>query len=529
MEKPRPLSDKSISFSFSKRKSTLLTVLIVGIFVLSFIALFFIYNHLARTIFRGSDDASILLEAQSMLNGNLFLKGWSLPPDTFWTIDTTVNVICMAIRGFTPSLMYNVPAIVYSLTVIISMIIAVGKRSVHESIVNISIVFIIIAIPSLVLTQYLAHTAFHIGTILLFLLSILIMEKIDIVKLKYLLIFVVMTLANIGDPIALYILTIPMIFVLTLKFYYGGRKKEELFIIITLVIAVVASKIILLMVGHFDGFSFSPLAGPISITSFEDLPKRIVWEIGGILDLFGIDPFNQHLISKQSLEAIIRLPALCLIIVCLFQVIRMTIKKKMKGDLVCQILGVCIVFDLAAFIFSAYPLEKSSSRYLLPVIILGAIIAGRYIYINKNKQYIYLFSVAILGILYSIFFIPNLFAPVPHNATEKMENWLHSNNYTYGYGTYADASIITLNTNNRVKVRPVMTKDGKIIPFNWLSTEEWYRDTSGYFLIYEDSDWTGLNLNTATATFGPPSQTKYIDQYTVLIWDKDITPELKKR
>ena len=49
--------------------------------------LFTSYLLISRIVIYNSDDASIILEAQSMLHGNYILRGWYMPADNFLTIE----------------------------------------------------------------------------------------------------------------------------------------------------------------------------------------------------------------------------------------------------------------------------------------------------------------------------------------------------------------------------------------------------------------------------------------------------------
>src|ERR1019366_2418084 len=55
--------------------------------------LFAMYLFISRIVLYNADDASIILEAQSMLHGNYILHGWYIPTDNFLTIDMPLYAI----------------------------------------------------------------------------------------------------------------------------------------------------------------------------------------------------------------------------------------------------------------------------------------------------------------------------------------------------------------------------------------------------------------------------------------------------
>src|SRR5579885_1567887 len=73
----------------SIRKPALITL---GL-LLGFVAVFFVYLSVSHIIGSNSDNASIILEGQAMLHGNLLLHGWYLPPDSFITTEMALDAL----------------------------------------------------------------------------------------------------------------------------------------------------------------------------------------------------------------------------------------------------------------------------------------------------------------------------------------------------------------------------------------------------------------------------------------------------
>ena len=71
-----------------------------------------------------SDDATGVLEASSVLRGNLLLKGWTVSNISFVTTDLPFYVVGVALKGLNPSLLRDVPSAVYAVAVGTAMLLA---------------------------------------------------------------------------------------------------------------------------------------------------------------------------------------------------------------------------------------------------------------------------------------------------------------------------------------------------------------------------------------------------------------------
>src|SRR5208337_2447247 len=77
-----------------------------------------------------SDDATGVLEAASILEGNLLLRGWTVSNVSFVTTDLPFYVAGVAIRGLDPSLLREVPSAVYATLVGFAVVLAAsGSRA----------------------------------------------------------------------------------------------------------------------------------------------------------------------------------------------------------------------------------------------------------------------------------------------------------------------------------------------------------------------------------------------------------------
>jgi hypothetical protein len=102
---------------------------------------------------------------------------------------------------------------------------------------------------------------------------------------------------------------------------------------------------------------------------------------------------------------------------------------------------------------------------------------------------------------------------------------LQEDGLSYGYAEYWDANIVTLLTENRVRVRGIRMEpeDGRIAPNHWFSKSEWYHPSrlkGETFLVLPEGDRAREAM--AVRAFGPPGRELRADGRVVLVWPYNI-------
>jgi len=102
----------------------------------------------SRHAFGGnSDDATLVLEGQSMSSGHLALQGWALSFDSFWTLDVPFYAVAVGLLGVGQDLFNVVPAFIAALVVVTGVwMIRMGRRDL-ASLIGASAVIALLALP----------------------------------------------------------------------------------------------------------------------------------------------------------------------------------------------------------------------------------------------------------------------------------------------------------------------------------------------------------------------------------------------
>ena len=152
----------------SVRKVAGFAVTVVGLYLLASL-----YGKLGRTFTVHSDDATGVLEAEAFLQGNYLLHGWTVSNISFYTTDLPFYIVGVFFRGVHPSLLRDVPAAIYALTVGLAVWLAGrGRRDRRSAWLGMAVTFILLGLPSGGLALFVFSGNDHIGTTLLILASL---------------------------------------------------------------------------------------------------------------------------------------------------------------------------------------------------------------------------------------------------------------------------------------------------------------------------------------------------------------------
>ncbi len=515
----------------SVRKVAGFAVTVVGLFLLASL-----YGRLGRTFTVNSDDATGVLEAEAFLQGNYLLHGWTVSNVSFYTTDLPFYIIGVFFRGVRPSLLRDVPAAIYTLTVGLAVWLAGrGRGDRRPAWLGMAVTFILMGLPSGSLARWAFSGNDHIGTTLLIIASLSTLDTAHgraVSWGRYALFTLALTLAIAGDKLALWVAAIPVIIVCAgriLKKVEGGDGPNNVVLLGSCFCAIVASKGILKLIQITGGFTEVPLIYRFS--NIHICLCNLVYLTEGVLDLYGADFFGRVLNGATACR-LLSLLGLGFVGYSTYHAFptRRTpgASEENRADFLCEILSVAIAVNLAAYVLGHEARNLTTVRYVLPSFVYGAILAGRFGVGRAGCVSCLYPGIAMLAVVYAAFFGRGLLSPPADNPYVNLADFLYKKNLHYGYGTYWVSSITTVSSENRVKVRAVIFDGEKLAPKTWIMDRRWYRDTPAHFLVF----WTSnddhidktIGMQMATRTFEPPSEMSRVGEHTVLIWDKDITP-----
>jgi hypothetical protein len=521
-----------------------------------------------------SDGASVALEGQAMGNGHVLLHGWALSYDSFWTLDAPFYALASVIVGIRPSLLFAVPAIIATVVIVVGAIMArEGRRGAAGIAASLTVVALL-AFPTHAFASFFVRGPFHVATALFSLLAFAGLRR-PRLGWGWVVSVVLLTLGMLGDLQILFYGVVP-IFLAGIAIMMRERTFRNGIItssaaIASLPLTVVVRKIL----KSFGAFTIGP-GNPLA--SFHQILINMIHAVAYSFELIGVG--SSHLGTggvPGSLQAIHVVPALlmsgCLLLelVFLFRgVVRILRRRnplpaplppagtpgsesaesevplsttrysrlRMTGSSedddeswrLDYMLLIATAGSGASFVFLAVSNDFEYSRYLVTGVIFAAILSGRLVgrYWSQLASLEISRLVTALGIVVTVLIVAcvgyTLAQPIPVQPAAKLGSWLHANHLTAGVGDYWSSSIVTVETESQVKVRPVVIGDrGILVRFMRESASSWYEKQTFQFFVYNVAmPWGSDNATTATKTWGVPAHTFIVGTYRVLTWSAPI-------
>ncbi|WP_282939461.1 hypothetical protein [Paenibacillus sp. RC67] len=481
------------------------------LFTLLFIIVTPIYYILSLQIPIYSDAAIVLLEAQDILNENIFLKGWSLSTGSFYTTDTLIYTMGVWLFGVTTKVLYIMSAAVYALIVICCLVLS-GKENQGYNYTKMAVTFALIGLPTLFLSSLIFSQAIHMPAILYTLMSFISLSYVQNTKIKYGIFVILMTFTAIGDPFAVWFAFVPILLVYGYRWLCRIDRKESIYTIVATIGSYIISKVALWLIS-IVGFKVPGVPGP-SFVEYDKLALNIKLTITGIISLFGADVFGKPISDLKTMITASHFLGLLLFVIVITKILR----SWKKQDAINQILAISIISVILEYLFSNMPIDISTTRYFTHALIFGAILVGRLLpsfsFYENKKRYIVAFS-----LIYLFTFIQPLSMQPIDTKEQRLSKFLEKQNLKVGFAPYWSSHSVTLYTNDKVKIRPIVgNPEGYIGPFGWLSKESWYKEP-GTFVIYESGNWGNVNDATITKTFGKPLEVVKFEDYTILKYE----------
>jgi len=187
------------------------------------------------------------------------------------------------------------------------------------------------------------------------------------------------------------------------------------------------------------------------------------------------------------------------------------------------------IFTVLAFLLSNQPVDIYGIKYLTPFMIFGTIIFSTKVNIDKLRLKLpmpkpLLIVISFLLIEIYITTTISLVKDVqPDKTYYQLASFLEKNNLKYGYGSYWDSSVITVATENKIKIRAVASGKSHIHPFMFVSKKDWYTNfkklSKPFFILFDDSNWGNVNYKNCVNSFGKPSEVLKFQKFTILKYD----------
>ena len=486
-----------------------------------FLVYFGIYLAAALNIPYNSDHASIILEAKAILEGNVLLKGWTLSTVSFYTTEMPFYVVSVFLLGVDERIIFLVTALNFALLSLVSVYLASvsadGRVSPGKLVVSGCLSMFLVAFYANV-NQ---HSPGHAVGFTYCLISLIFLLKFQqsnriVGLLGY---FLLCTTAFTGDTFTIYTWGLPVGITMTYKLVTEKFRKEYVLLLAATVSAIVLSSVTMDLIQHNGGFRV-----PGVNTTFVAYPRiadNVFFVLAGLFDLFSVNLFGQQIFSLNTLLGSLRMVGVVLFI----QTMVWGIKDFRRLALLNQILVVAICLNALEYLVGNQATERATIRYMMPSLIYSIALITNMVWEKYLAGYRYKYYVP-LCLLISLALIPPLSLTKPEIPGAKLTSFLMDRHLTHGYSQFWLASSTTVRSKEMVNISPVLSRGTYVVPFHWLSDEKWYTNEANFVVVDNVKNIFNVNLTAAVNTFGVPDETYRVDDYTILVWNKNISPNL---
>ena len=492
-----------------------------------------------------ADGATVVLEGSAVMHGGLFLHGWSLSLDSFWTVDVLFYALGVALIGVQPLLMHLVPAVIAALCITVGVALSglgLAKRGRVFAAVFIAAALVF---PSHTGAYYLLQGPWHVVTTLYCLLAVFFLSRSSF-GWRWIVAVCILGLGLSGDFQMLSLGVVPILVAGLLAVARRRSIRAGMVPITAAVAAFVVALVIRLIavavgtfrvheshhtvglsqltrdVGHFAswlsalfGTHLGPIPGP---------PIAPVFALFRALVFIGVVGASVIALVGAVLGVLRWIPVRVSRLIELGEGNESDQSLWRVDDLLlCMTLGAIGTFGLLTL-----SNNTNYARYLDPVMIfsvaLGARVIGRLITTFTDRMWKISLVVLVLvtGLCATSSILDSRDGPPPA-PTAELEQFLIAHHLYSGVGDYWASSIVTVNTRELVTIRPVVANlSMKIVPDGRQATIDWYKDNHFAFLIYATKPHGHVNRATAEKTFGLPEKIVRIGPYFVVTWPHPI-------
>jgi hypothetical protein len=526
-----------------------------------------------------SDGAVNVLQAQAMIHGNPLLRGWWTSDVSFYTTELPEYALVTAIRGLAPNVVHICGALTYTLTVLLTALVARGRERGAAGWYRAGIALgITLALSVTGSIGIFLENPNHAGTAVPVLVLLLLLDRAegrtsDRAGGRWLVpvaVCAVLALAEVGDELTVAVATVPLGVVCAIRLTTGrlttgrlttGRLRSggapsraevllERALLAAAVVSVGLARLANLVIRALGGFDLRPVAG-VAVAPLSRVPANVglLWQT--ILLLFGANqpgtPHQAQMISAHALVVLMSaLHVIGLLLAGAALAAGIASLCARRADRVAQVIVVAILVLLVVGVFSTLLRSRSYVHEVAILLPLGAAVAGRVLAPLAGRLPARRRTVKI-GALALVAWLALNLAEVCYAATwpaqppsqQAVAAWLAAHHERDGLAGYWQAASTTVTSGGQVLVAPITLPaapaagrpaTGQAVAYRWESSADWYqpvrRDATFVIAVTDQAAASGLPVAEVRARFGRPAAQYQIGQDVIMLYDYNLLTRL---
>lgn len=513
--------------------------------VLAAACLFACYLRLSQTRAVNSDGAGNALEAWAMLHGNVLLHGWLLTDVSFWTTELPQYLLVEAATGLTASVVHIAAAMTYTLLVLLAAALAAGRPGRPGRAAAAALAVGLMLVPQLGPgINILLSSPDHLGTAVPVLAVWLILDRARPGWPAAAAAGLLLGWAQLADPLVFYLGVLPLAGVAAARLLRARLRARLRWAAcrweLSLAAAALAGPAAAVAAGRVitavGGFRVQPVH--VMPGRPGQLPVSLQVAGRGLLLLAGADVPD----ARPGLLAVAAAAHLAGVLAAATAA-WLAARRFLHQDLVVQVVLTAAVIDLAAYVVSDRARELPATREIDVLLPLCAVLTGRLLgprlaaLRDRRRATLPVRAVAVPAVTvvlagYLAGLAAGLARPAATAQDHRLARWLAARHLGTGLSGYWEADVVTLDSGDRVRIRPVRPAGGRIAPGRLAADTAWYdpgRASARYVVLFPGiPGYPGFTARRAVlAAFGRPARTYRLGRYLILVWHRNLLGQLQ--
>jgi hypothetical protein len=482
------------------------------------------FLRVSRAGWVNSDGANSVLEGEALVHGHLLLHGWLIGDATFYFFELPLNGITQLALGAGNYAVHVASALVYLLVAISAAALAVTgsrgpARAVRAAVIVIMMAAPLLSIPGL---RLMVEEPDHIGTAVFIFVSFLLVERLPERRFTPPLLCVILFAGQFGDATVRYVAVPAVVLVCGYRALLQRRLRSPdaalvAAALVSVPLALGARAVMVHLGGYWAPQPRTQLVSPAMWPSH----LTITWQ--NLRQLYGAaytpDARMGHLGVDFAMACLLVSAAAMVWVVC-------TWPRRGRAE---QMLVVAVAVNIAAYIVTVLPTLRNSHE-LLMVLPIGAVLAARvFVPARIGNVFVALALVAATALAAALPLASATIRPLDRPNALHLISWLRAHHLNYGLGGYWDAASTTVQAGSRVHILSV--NFGKV----GVGRPNYELNISDYDPALHDARFVITDLSKKypvkafEQTFGKPSQSLRLGDWSVLVYKKNLLLELPPR
>ena len=467
-----------------------------------------------------SDGANNALQAWDMLHGHVLLHGWVIGDATFYAFELPLNAITELLFGMGNLAVHMASALTYLIVTVLAAALAVTGSRGPARFARCAVVVAVLAAPLLTgsSVMLLLEQPDHIGTSAFVLASFLLIDRAPGRRFTAPLLCLILCAGQLSDLTVRYV-AVPAVVAVCAYRALAARRLRSADAVLALAAAasVPLESLIRAAMLHLGAFWMVPPQARLSPVRLWPHHAAVTWLNVRIL-------FGSIAASDTRLGRVGAAFGLICLLAAGFGLGRVvwTWRRASQAE---QLLCAAIIFNLGTYLISVIPLPVHT-REIAAVLPCGAVLAARACVPARIS------GTVPAGLAVAVTALAAL-VPLAAPATQPpltpgplpLAAWLEAHGLTYGIAGYWDASVITLQSGDRVQVRAVDIYNNILVP-RWEANLLWYtasRHDARFVVADRDGRYPAAVFE---KRFGKPVAVYSVASWLVLVYRTNLLWQL---